>query len=236
MSSIADKTEPRRTIRSYVRRTGRLTSAQKRAMETLWPRHGIAYSPEELDFDEIFGRQAPRIMEIGFGNGELLLEMAANRPETDFIGVEVHEPGIGHCLMALDRANLTNVRFISHDAVDVLRNQIPDRALSGLHLFFPDPWPKKKHRKRRIVQPDFVDLLARKIAVGGVFHAATDWANYAEQIEATVSANPSFEPFRAAQNERLQTKFEQRGKNLGYRIWEQVYRRVRCTQDPGNAL
>ena len=152
-----------------------MTAAQKRALETLWPGFGIPGAPEMLDLDEVFGRVAPRTLEIGFGNGELLASMAAENPDADFIGVEVHEPGIGHCLLALQQQALSNVRLIAHDGVEVLQQRIPDGALSRLNLFFPDPWPKKRHHKRRIVQPPFVSLVARKLEPGGLFHVATDW-------------------------------------------------------------
>lgn len=216
----------RKPIRSFVRRAGRLTVAQKRALEELWPAFGIDYSAAELDFDAIFGRKAPRVMEIGFGNGELLATMAADQADTDFIGVEVHEPGVGHCLLRLDRLGLTNVRLIRHDAIEVLNHQVPDAALNQVNLFFADPWPKKRHHKRRIVQPDFVALLSRKIVPGGVFHVATDWMNYAEHIEETVNADGRFEAATVDAMARPQTKFELRGKRLGHDIWEQLYRRI----------
>lgn len=216
----------RKPVRSFVRRAGRLTVAQKRALEELWPAFGIDYSAAELDFDAIFGRKAPRVMEIGFGNGELLATMAADQADTDFIGVEVHEPGVGHCLLRLDRLGLTNVRLIRHDAIEVLNHQVPDAALNQVNLFFADPWPKKRHHKRRIVQPDFVALLSRKIVPGGVFHVATDWMNYAEHIEETVNADGRFEAATVDAMARPQTKFELRGKRLGHDIWEQLYRRI----------
>ena len=190
---MTGNTQTHRPIRSFVKRAGRLTAAQKRALEQLWPQYGIEYSNSELQFDKIFGRRAAVTLEIGFGNGELLATMAAAQPDVDFIGVEVHEPGVGHCLLQIEACGLTNVRLICHDAIDVLTHQVPDAALSQVNLFFADPWPKKRHHKRRIVQPEFVALLARKIAPGGLFHAATDWMNYAEHIEATVNTSPCFE-------------------------------------------
>ncbi|MFQ5634739.1 MAG: tRNA (guanosine(46)-N7)-methyltransferase TrmB [Gammaproteobacteria bacterium] len=212
-------------IRSFVRRAGRLTAAQKRALDQLWPRYGIDYSPAELDLDDMFGRHAPRTLEIGFGNGELLATMAAAQPDTDFIGVEVHGPGVGHCLLRIERDALTNVRLIRHDAVEVLRDQIADAALSQVNLFFADPWPKKRHHKRRIVQPEFMALLGRKLAPGGLFHVATDWMNYAEHIEETANADPLFEPLSRDHAMRPETRFELRGKRLGHEIWERSYRR-----------
>jgi len=216
---------PRRTIRSFVLRGGRLTVAQKKALETLWPEFGIDQSCEPLDLAREFGREAPTIMEIGFGNGDSLVAMAANDPDSNFIGVEVHEPGMGHCLLALAQRKLSNVRIIRGDAVEVLRNQVVDGALSGVNLFFPDPWPKKRHHKRRIVQPDFIVLIQRKLVPGGIFRAVTDWADYAEQIEAIVSANGAFEPVGIGGSVRPQTKFEQRGKRLGHEIADLIFQR-----------
>ena len=221
-----DHGDRKRRIRSYVQRGGRITSAQQRALEEHWPQYGIDYEPSPLNFEQVFGRNAERILEIGFGNGELLVATAAENPDTDFIGVEVHEPGVGHCLLRLHEQSLTNVRLINHDAIDVLNRQIPDGALHGVNLFFPDPWPKKRQHKRRIVQPDFVMLLGRKIAPGGFFHAATDWANYAEHIDRTVTETPVFRAIKTETSKRPETKFELRGKRLGHEIWERTYRRV----------
>lgn len=226
MPDAAENSRRPRTVRSFVRRAGRMTDAQKRALQTLWPVYGIDHGLAPLDLDEVFGRQAPRIMEIGFGNGELLVSMAADNPDKDFLGVEVHEPGVGHCLLAIQNRNLTNVRIICQDAIDVLKHQIPDRSLQAVHLFFPDPWPKKRHHKRRIIQPDFVDLLCQKIGSGGLLHTATDWHEYGEHIEATIGANKGFQPAGAALGQRPQTKFEQRGKRLGHEITECIFRRV----------
>ncbi len=167
-------------------------------------------------------------MEIGFGNGELLVTTADAQPQTNYIGVEVHEAGVGHCLLRLHEESLTNVRLICHDAIDVLNLQIPDQALHGINLFFPDPWPKKRQHKRRIVQADFVALLCNKIRPGGFFHAATDWANYAEHIDATVLANPGFSVAERKTSKRPETKFELRGKRLGHDIWEQIYVRTQA--------
>jgi len=225
MTSGDDNPTSRRTIRSFVLRGGRVTAAQKKALEALWPEYGIDESSGPLDLAREFGREAPTIVEIGFGNGDSLVAMAADDPETNFIGVEVHEPGVGHCLLALDRCKLPNVRIIRGDAVEVLRNQVADGSLSGVHLFFPDPWPKKRHHKRRIVQPDFIALLQRKLEPGGIFHAVTDWADYAEHIEAVVAANGAFETVEIGGNARPQTKFERRGKRLGHEIVEHTFQR-----------
>ncbi len=223
---MTEEQSTRRPVRSFVRRAGRMTAAQKRALEELWPSYGIDYSTRELDLDRVFGRSARRTLEIGFGNGELMTDMAADRPDLDFLGIEVHEPGVGHCLLALAKRGLTNVRLIRHDAVEVLAHQVPDAALDRVNLFFPDPWPKKRHHKRRIVQPEFVALLARKIAPGGLFHVATDWTNYAEHIEETLNDCTAFEPADGAASQRPETRFELRGKRLGHDIWERLYRRV----------
>ena len=154
-------------IKSFVKRGGRLTAAQSRAIEALWPSYGIEFTPASLDLDALFGRHARRTVEIGFGNGDTLIELAASQPEEDFIGIEVHPPGVGHCLLAIEGRGLTNVRISQHDAVDVLTQQIPDAALDEVLLYFPDPWPKKRHHKRRIVRPEFVTLVARKLKPGG---------------------------------------------------------------------
>ncbi len=204
-----------------------MTVAQKRALKDLWPIWGIDYTPETpLNPQDIFGRSAPLILEIGFGNGDLLASVAANTRDKTYIGIEVHEPGVGHCLMRLHELSLTNVRLICHDAIDVLSQQIPDTSLHGVNLFFPDPWPKKRQHKRRIVQPDFITLLGRKISPGGFFHAATDWLNYAEHIDATVSASPVFQRTETKTSNRPETKFERRGKRLGHEIWERIYERI----------
>ena len=213
-----------RPVRSFVRRGGRITAAQSRALAELWPLWGLEFLPEKLDFDRVFGRRAPRIMEIGFGDGELLAGVAQGRPEADFIGVEVHEPGIGHCLLLIERLGLTNVRLIRRDAVEVLRDQIPDGSLAEVNLFFPDPWPKKRHHKRRLVQPEFVRLLAARISPGGFFHVATDWAPYATHIDEIMAAEPAFEAWPETPG-RPGTKFERRGQRLGHEVAERRYRR-----------
>jgi len=217
---------PKRRIRSFVRRAGRMTIAQRRALKLYWPAYGLDYEPSPLDFDHIFKRSADRILEIGFGNGELLIATATANPQTDFVGIEVHEPGVGHCLLRLHEQSLTNVRIICHDAIDVLNQQIPDQALHGVNLFFPDPWPKKRQHKRRIVQSDFVSVLERKIEVGGFFHTATDWREYAEHIDETVCANPAFRVTETETSKRPETKFELRGKRLGHEIRDQIFERI----------
>lgn len=223
----------RRSIKSFVRRTGRITAAQNRALSELWPRYGIEYSEGLLMLDEIYGRSAERVLEIGFGDGETIVRDAADKPGTDFLGVEVHEPGIGRCLMAARELGLENLRLIRHDAVEVLRQQIPDAAFVRINLYFPDPWPKKRHHKRRLVQPAFLKLAARKLAPGGSLHIATDWENYAAHIDALVARSPEFIlEERTVHNEGLTsqdrppTKFERRGLRLGHRIWDWQLRKA----------
>lgn len=225
--------EPRRRqVRSFVRRAGRITAAQARALGDLWPIHGIDPPDGPLDLDVVFGRAAPRICEIGFGDGEALAMLAARRPETDFLGIEVHEPGIGHLLLALEKLGLTNVRLIRHDAVEVLRDWLPPACLDRLHLFFPDPWPKKRHHKRRIVQPAFLALVARTLKPSGILHLATDWKNYAEQMLDVIDHSARFRnlagPGRFSQRpvERPETKFERRGRKLGHDVWDLLYERM----------
>jgi tRNA (guanine-N7-)-methyltransferase len=217
----------RRSVRSFVRRAGRITPAQDRALRALWPQYGIDYSPVLLNLDEVFGRAAQRVMEIGFGNGETLVRDAAERPEVDFLGVEVHEPGVGHCLIAASDLKITNLRVIRHDAVEVLRDQIEDGAFRRINLFFPDPWPKKRHHKRRLVQAPFLELAASKLAPGGILHIATDWENYAEHIDHLIGRSPGFTlAERQVRSDELDlpdrqmTKFEQRGLRKGHRIWD----------------
>ena len=172
-----------------MRRAGRLTASQQRALEELWPSYGVAYSEDTLDFGALFGRSAPVVLEIGFGNGETLVATAADRPDSNFLGIEVHEPGVGHCLIEADRSGVSNLKLITHDAIEVLRYQVPSGSLARINLYFPDPWPKKRHHKRRIVQPDFLALCADRLAPGGAMHIATDWANYAEHIDETFAGS-----------------------------------------------
>lgn len=218
-------------IRSFVRRGGRITEAQRRALAELWPRFGVEYAPVPLDLDALFGRKAPRVLEIGFGNGETLVELAARRPEADFLGVEVHPPGVGRCLLGVEARTLTNVRVIAHDAVEVLAHMIPDASLDEVLLYFPDPWPKKRHHKRRIVQPEFAALVARKLVAGGAWRLATDWAPYAKHMLEVLSAAPDFVNaapaggFVPRPESRLETKFERRGQRLGHEVFDLEFRR-----------
>jgi tRNA (guanine-N7-)-methyltransferase len=221
-----------RSIRSFVRREGRLTRGQQRALAVLWPQFGIDRGDSLLDLEALFGRAAPKVLEIGFGMGTSLAAMAAARPEWDFVGIEVHRPGVGTLLRQVEAQGLRNVRVICDDAVEVLKQRIPDASLDRVLLFFPDPWHKKRHHKRRIVQPDFVALVAIKLKPGGVFHLATDWEDYAEHMLAVVGASPAFRNLAGAgcyaprSAERPLTKFEQRGRRLGHGVWDLLFERA----------
>jgi tRNA (guanine-N7-)-methyltransferase len=212
-------------IRSYVLRQSRTTPAQRRALTELFPKYGIDYSERLIDPRATFGRSAPLVVEIGSGMGETTLEIARAQPTADFIAIEVHGPGVGSLLKRIDAERITNLRVIRHDAVEVLERMIQDDTLAGIHLFFPDPWPKKRHHKRRLVQPDFAALAARKLAAGGYLHAATDWPDYAEQIERVLSAEPLLEPGTPGSRSRPPTKFERRGLGLGHRVRDVLFHR-----------
>lgn len=209
-----------------------MTPSQERALKELWPKYGIDYDGSGcLDFRAIFGRQANRVLEIGFGNGDTLVQAAAQDPDTDYIGIEVHEPGVGHCLLAARDAGIDNLRVIVHDAMEVLETQIPDNTLSRINLYFPDPWPKKRHHKRRIVNPPFLSLAAARLQPRGTLHIATDWENYAEHIDEKLSACNEFELVERREHggdrplDRFTTKFEVRGLKIGHRIWDWQYSR-----------
>ena len=226
-------TEPhQRKVRSFVQRAGRTTSAQKRAIEQLMPRYGIPFQDRAIDLQGIFGRRALLVLDIGFGDGTALLTLAANHPGNDYLGVEVHDPGIGHLLLLLERANLDNVRVIAHDAVEVIGSMLPAGEFDAVNLFFPDPWPKKRHHKRRIVQPEFVRDIARILKHRGAFHIATDWADYAEHVTSVMGSCGQFETLSPQQAlseplfDRPTTKFERRGITLGHRVTELHFRRV----------
>lgn len=221
----AKQSEPRRrTIRTFVRRTGRMTPSQQRALDELWPVFGIEFSTNTLDFGTVFGRETPVVLEVGFGNGDTLVQQAAEHPDRDFIGIEVHEPGVGHCLLRARDAGVTNLRLIRHDAIEVLGEQVPAASLSRVNLYFPDPWPKKRHHKRRIVQAPFLDLVAERLQPGGTLHIATDWSNYAEHIDEVVAECGRFDCVEEREHngdralDRPQTKFERRGVTKGHRI------------------
>ncbi len=220
----------RRPIRSFVMRVGRMTSGQERALEDLWPRFGVDYSPSPLSLDDLFGRRAPRTLEIGFGNGEHLAQLAAAHPERDFVGIEVHRPGVGHLLMLAGASNVTNLRVSVHDAVEVLDRQIPPASLDEVLVLFPDPWHKKRHHKRRLIQPAFAELMASRIVAGGVLRLATDWEDYALQmLEVLRGAGPLFTNLSptgdwvARPEERAPTRFEKRGARLGHGVWDLAF-------------
>jgi tRNA (guanine-N7-)-methyltransferase len=221
-----------RRIRSFVLRQGRITSAQQRAFDAHWQRYGLDFTGAPRDFAAAFGRAAPRVLEIGFGNGEQLVHAAQAEPERDFIGVEVHRPGVGRLLNSLASANVDNVRIFHHDAVAVLEHEIAPRSLAEVRIYFPDPWPKKRHQKRRLIQPDFVALLASRVAPGGCLHLATDWADYAEHMQSVLDSAPGWRrhALHAASASRpawrIDTHFERRGLRLGHGVWDLVYERT----------
>ena len=220
-----------RKVRSYVQRAGRTTAAQKRALSDLLPRFGIPYRERALDLGPVFGRRAPVVLDIGFGDGSALLTLAANHPERDYLGVEVHEPGIGRLLLQLERTALENIRIIAHDAVEVVGHMLPAAAVDAVNLFFPDPWPKKRHHKRRIVQPGFVGDIARILTPRGTFHIATDWEHYAEHVVEVMACCGQFEsltPEQASSEplfDRPASKFERRGIALGHTVTDLHFRR-----------
>jgi len=225
-------TRPQRQIRSYVLREGRLTPGQQRAFDTLWPLWGLDFQPAALDLVQVFGNDHPVYLEIGFGNGESLAELARSQPDRNYLGVEVHRPGVGHLLLKLQELQCSNVRVIRHDAVEVLEKMLPTAGLHGVYLFFPDPWHKKRHHKRRILQTPFLDKLARVIRPGGFFHAATDWQDYAEHMMDALSAEGLRFENQAGPGEyaprpvdRPLTKFEQRGQRLGHGVWDLIFKR-----------
>jgi tRNA (guanine-N7-)-methyltransferase len=218
-------TTARRPIRSYVLRQGRVTDAQRRARESLLPRFGIPFARAPLDLDRAFGRAAPQILEIGFGMGDTTADIAGRHPENDYLGVEVHSPGVGALLRRIEKLGLANVRIIQHDAVEVIEHMIPPASLSAAHLFFPDPWPKKRHHKRRLVQPAFASLIGKKLAAGGILHAATDVPDYAEHIERVFSESRDFEKAKSGLVARPTTKFEARGQKLGHPIRDLYFKR-----------
>jgi tRNA (guanine-N7-)-methyltransferase len=219
----------KRHIRSYVLRQGRVSPAQQRAIDTLLPRFGIVYAEHMLDLEQTFGRLAPKILEIGFGMGDSTATIALAHPENDYLALEVHTPGVGNLLKLIDANQASNIRIIQHDAVDVLRDMIAADTLNGVHIFFPDPWHKARHNKRRLIQAPFIAQLVQKLKPGGYIHVATDWQDYAEQVLAVLSAEPllenAAENFAPRPDYRPLTKFEQRGLLLGHGVWDLVFRR-----------
>ncbi|HWN29957.1 MAG TPA: tRNA (guanosine(46)-N7)-methyltransferase TrmB [Burkholderiales bacterium] len=218
-----------RPIRSFVLRQGRISKAQSRAYQELLPKYSISYSENPPDLDQIFGRYAPKILEIGFGMGETSTAIAQANPQNDYLGIEVHTPGVGSLLKQIEAARLSNLRIIQHDAVEVLKNMIPAAALVGVHIFFPDPWPKTRHHKRRLIQPEFISLLCERLKAGGYLHVATDWKDYAEHILTALSSEPQLantaQDYAARPEYRPLTKFELRGLKLGHPVWDIVFRK-----------
>ncbi|MBT8099471.1 MAG: tRNA (guanosine(46)-N7)-methyltransferase TrmB [Gammaproteobacteria bacterium] len=231
MSDSPPNKNHRRPIRSYVRRAGRMTRSQQQALDELWPESGVEFSGVPLNLESLFGRAAPVALEIGFGNGDTLVQQAAANPSVNFLGIEVHDPGIGHCLIALRQAGIGNLRLIAHDAIEILETAIPPASLQRINLYFPDPWPKKRHHKRRIVQPEFLALCAQALASGGTLHIATDWQNYAEHIDDVLADSDLFTCEARREHvgdkplDRPETKFERRGLKKGHRIWDWCFRR-----------
>lgn len=228
---MPDTHTPHRPIRSFVRREGRLTRGQARALEELWPRYGLEPGKTEIEFASVFRSEAPVILEIGFGNGETFATIAEAHPQNNYIGIEVHRPGVGSLLLRLKEREIENVRVICDDASDIMKNNIVDESLDAIYLFFPDPWPKRKHHKRRLVQPGLVQQLRRKLKIGSIFHMATDWQAYANHMMHVMLAAEGFTntagkgEFSRRPEYRPETKFERRGIKLGHGVWDLVFRR-----------
>lgn len=226
-----EKAPLHRTVRSFVRREGRLTPRQAKALDTLWPLYGLETQQGLIDFDKVYGRPAPVILEIGFGMGQALLSMALQNPQQNYLGIEVYRPGVGSLLAECAAQDVKNIRVFCNDAIDVLRLCIPDQSLDAVHIYFPDPWPKKRHHKRRLLQTSFIDLLAKKLKIGMNLHFATDWEDYAKEVLALLEERKDFHNanvsggFMPRPEARPLTKFEQRGQRLGHGVWDVVFRR-----------
>lgn len=222
-------------IRSFVHRRAHITPAQQAALDQLLPRWSIPYQNTLLDFEDVFGRRADTILEIGFGMGETTEKIALARPHDNFLGVEVFNAGVGALLRRIDKSGLTNIRIVQHDAVEVLRDMVAPNSLAGVHIFFPDPWPKKRHHKRRLIQPPFVHMLAHRLQPGGYIHCATDWQNYAEQMLNVLSDEPMLanttDGYAPRGDRRPMTKFEQRGLRLGHGVWDLLFKKVNDETD-----
>lgn len=229
---MSEENTKMRRIRSFVLRTGRMTEGQKRSYDLHWPSKGLELEKGAIDLDEVFGRRAPTVLEIGFGMGDSLATMAAAAPEKNFIGVEVHSPGVGRLMHLIDESAIENLRAYCDDAVEVLERCIADESLSRVQVYFPDPWHKKRHHKRRLIQPEFVQLLRKKLQPGGVIHLATDWENYAEHMMEVMSAAPGFTncegegQFAPRPDYRPVTKFERRGERLGHGVWDLLFEKT----------
>jgi tRNA (guanine-N7-)-methyltransferase len=218
-----------RPIRSYVLRQGRFSPAQQRAHAELMPRFGLPFAPQTIDPEAVFGRRAGLVVEVGSGMGETTAQIAAEHPERDYLAIEVHAPGVGSLLKHVAERGLTNVRIVQHDAVEVLREMVPEASLAAIHIFFPDPWPKKRHHKRRLVQPAFAELAATRLAPGGILHVATDWEEYAYHVLQVLADSPflrnTADGFAQRPRWRPETKFERRGVGLGHGVWDIVFER-----------
>lgn len=229
VTEATEEDKTRRPIRSFVLRQGRMSDAQVRHLETMMPRIGVTYANAPLDFAALFGRTAPVVVEIGFGMGQTTAQIAAAHPEIDYLGIEVHAPGVGSLCKLVGEQQLSNVRIAQHDAVEILRDMVPEGSLAGVHVFFPDPWHKKRHHKRRLIQSPFVALLASRLKPGGYLHCATDWEEYGQQMLEVLSAEPRLENtadgFAPRPDYRPLTKFEQRGLRLGHGVWDVIFRR-----------
>lgn len=217
-------------IRSFVLRQGRVSNAQRRAYEDLFPKYGVPYTKDLLNFEIVYGREAPRYLEIGSGMGETTVSIARSHPQNDYLAIEVYTPGVGSLLKQIEEFKLTNLRIVQHDAVEVVNNMFPQEYLDGIHIFFPDPWPKLRHHKRRLIQPEFISLLSKHLKLGGYIHVATDWNNYADQILEVMSNELSLtntaRNFVPRPEYRPLTKFEQRGLRLGHKVWDLVFKKI----------
>ena len=233
MKNVTEKNKQgRRPVRSFVLRGGRLTEGQKRALDEFWPRFGVERGESLLDFTALFGSDAPVIMEIGFGNGDATWQMAQAHPAENYLGVEVHQPGVGHLLLKMKQHGITNLRIANDDAVEFLRRRVPEKSLDGVRIYFPDPWPKKRHHKRRLIQSSLIELLASRMCPGALLHLATDWEPYAEHILEVMRSSDGFVNLSPSgdycdQPEwRPQTKYERRGERLGHQVRDLLFRRI----------
>ncbi len=217
-------------IRSFVLRQGRVSNAQRRAYEDLLPKYGVPYTKALLNFEIVYGREAPRYLEIGSGMGETTVSIARSHPQNDYLAIEVYTPGVGSLLKQIEKFKLTNLRIVQHDAVEVVNNMFPQEYLDGIHIFFPDPWPKLRHHKRRLIQSEFISILCKHLKPCGYIHVATDWNNYADQILEVMSNELSLtntaRDFVQRPEYRPLTKFEQRGLRLGHKVWDLVFKKI----------